>query len=533
MLDMRDFADAVVGVPGEGLNVEQRKLLTIGVELAAKPKLLLFLDEPTSGLDSQSSWAICAFLRKLADSGQAVLCTVHQPSAVLFQQFDRLLFLAAGGKTVYFGNIGENSRTLLDYFEGNGARQCGNQENPAEYMLEVVNKGENPKGQTWDAVWNNSTHHSDVMQELENIHSEKSGEPAREHEDAHAHAEFAMPFTTQLAVVTRRVMQQYWRMPSYVLAKFVLGTLSGLFIGFSFFNADGTLAGMQNVIFGVFMVITIFSTLVQQIQPHFITQRALYEVRERPSKAYSWKAFIIANIIVEIPYQVFTAILIYASFYYAIIGVQASDRQGLVLLFCIQLLLYASSFAHMTIAAFPDAQTASSIVTLLVFMSLTFCGVLQTADSLPRFWIFMYRVSPFTYWVSGIVSTQLHDRPVTCSAEETSSFNPPSGQTCGEYLQAFLSQAPGTLQNPEATENCQYCSLQVADQYLAGSRIYWSERWRNFGIMWAYILFNIFIAVLTYYLFRVKKWDLSSWKKTKTTKNAEKTAQDLNKSVRV
>lgn len=47
MLGMEDFAEAIVGVPGEGLNVEQRKLLTIGVELAAKPKLLLFLDEPT------------------------------------------------------------------------------------------------------------------------------------------------------------------------------------------------------------------------------------------------------------------------------------------------------------------------------------------------------------------------------------------------------------------------------------------------------------------------------------------------------
>ncbi|KAH0127430.1 putative ABC multidrug transporter, partial [Aureobasidium melanogenum] len=97
MLDMEDFAEAVVGVPGQGLNVEQRKLLTIGVELAAKPKLLLFLDEPTSGLDSQSAWAICAFLRKLANAGQAVLCTIHQPSAVLFQEFDRLLFLAKGG----------------------------------------------------------------------------------------------------------------------------------------------------------------------------------------------------------------------------------------------------------------------------------------------------------------------------------------------------------------------------------------------------------------------------------------------------
>src|SRR6201999_1874326 len=116
LLEMSEYADAVVGVPGEGLNVEQRKRLTIGVELAAKPQLLLFLDEPTSGLDSQTSWSILNLLEKLKDNGQAILCTIHQPSAMLFQRFDRLLFLAKGGKTVYFGAIGESSKTLIEYF---------------------------------------------------------------------------------------------------------------------------------------------------------------------------------------------------------------------------------------------------------------------------------------------------------------------------------------------------------------------------------------------------------------------------------
>src|SRR5204863_3499358 len=58
MLGMEEYADAIVGVLGEGLNVEQRKRLTIGVEIAAKPDLLLFFDEPTSGLDSQTAWSI-------------------------------------------------------------------------------------------------------------------------------------------------------------------------------------------------------------------------------------------------------------------------------------------------------------------------------------------------------------------------------------------------------------------------------------------------------------------------------------------
>lgn len=110
---MEDYSEAFVGVLGEGLNVEQRKRLTIGVELVAKPPLLLFVDEPTSGLDSQTSWAILDLLEKLSKAGQSILCTIHQPSAVLFQRFDRLLLLAEEGKTAYFGQYFHISRGIL------------------------------------------------------------------------------------------------------------------------------------------------------------------------------------------------------------------------------------------------------------------------------------------------------------------------------------------------------------------------------------------------------------------------------------
>jgi ABC-type multidrug transport system ATPase subunit len=229
MLNMEDFSEAVVGNPGEGLNVEQRKLLTIGVELAAKPALLLFLDEPTSGLDSQSSWSIVTFLRKLADSGQAVLSTIHQPSAILFQQFDRLLFLAKGGKTVYFGDIGENSRTLLDYFETHGAEPCGPNDNPAEYMLNIVGAGPSGKPtQDWSTVWNNSHEARNVQREIDQIHAENAKEEDVPRE--HADTEFAMPFSSQVWYVTRRVFQQYWRTPAYIYGKLLLGVVSALFM---------------------------------------------------------------------------------------------------------------------------------------------------------------------------------------------------------------------------------------------------------------------------------------------------------------
>ncbi|GME98306.1 unnamed protein product [Ambrosiozyma monospora] len=115
LLDMCPYADAIVGVAGEGLNIEQRKRLTMGVELAAKPQLLLFLDEPTSGLDSQTAWSICKLISKLSNDGQAIMCTIHQPSAILMKEFDRLLFLAKGGRTVYFGELGDGCETLIKY----------------------------------------------------------------------------------------------------------------------------------------------------------------------------------------------------------------------------------------------------------------------------------------------------------------------------------------------------------------------------------------------------------------------------------
>jgi ATP-binding cassette subfamily G (WHITE) protein 2 (PDR) len=178
-------------------------------------------------LDSQSSWAICAFLRKLADAGQAVLCTIHQPSAILFQEFDRLLFLAKGGKTVYFGPIGKNSRTLLDYYESHGARKCGDDENPAEYMLEIVNKGSQGHGADWHEVWKGSEEVEAVQRELDRIHEEKLKEQTNdEEEEAGSHNEFAMPFGSQLSIVMQRVFQQYWRMPEYILAKWMLGVVS-------------------------------------------------------------------------------------------------------------------------------------------------------------------------------------------------------------------------------------------------------------------------------------------------------------------
>jgi ABC-type multidrug transport system ATPase subunit len=319
LMNMREYADAIVGVPGEGLNVEQRKRLTIGVEFAARPKLLLFLDEPTSGLDSQTSWSICNLMDTLTKNGQAILCTIHQPSAMLFERFDRLLLLARGGKTVYFGEVGQGAKTLMEYFVRNGGASCPSGANPAEHMLNVI--GAAPGVQTnidWPSVWRKSPEYQAVQIELAGLKNltEKSASVIDSNQTS-SYSEFAAPLYDQIILVGRRVFQQYWRTPSYIYSKALLTVgsvsillmiepfqyltlfLQSLFIGFSFFKADNTKQGLQNQMFGVFVFLFVIVQLVLQIIPAFVAQRIMYESRERQSKTYAWQAFILSNIAVE------------------------------------------------------------------------------------------------------------------------------------------------------------------------------------------------------------------------------------------
>ncbi|KAL7928573.1 ABC-2 type transporter domain-containing protein [Trichoderma chlorosporum] len=515
LLDMEEYADAVVGVLGEGLNVEQRKRLTIGVELAAKPPLLLFVDEPTSGLDSQTSWAILDLLEKLSKAGQSILCTIHQPSAMLFQRFDRLLFLAKGGRTVYFGDIGENSSTMTAYFEKQGAPKCSPGENPAEWMLSAI--GAAPGSTTdidWRQAWLNSSEYQDVQTELQCLKDEGNSHGADLIQDKALYAEFAAPFWSQFFIVTQRVFQQIWRTPSYIYSKFALCFFVSLFIGLVFLNAPLTIQGLQNQMFAIFNILTIFGQLVQQQMPHFVTQRSLYEVRERPSKTYSWKIFMLSQVVAEIPWNSLMSIVMFVCVYYpvgfnnnAVPAHQVAERGGLMWLLFWEFLIFTCTFAHACIAITDTAEAGGNLANILFMLCLVFCGVLASPSSMPGFWIFMYRLSPFTYWVSAVLSTGLANTSVTCSSNELVHLDPPSGQTCGEYLGNFITAAGGYLQDSNATADCSYCPIADTNVFLTSVSSSYSHRWRDFGIGLAYIVFNIAASLFLYWLVRMpKKW---------------------------
>ena len=384
LLEMRSIAGATIGTIGAGLNQEQRKRVTIGVELASKPELLMFLDEPTSGLDSGAAFNIIRFLRKLADSGQALLVTIHQPSSVLFEHFDELILLKAGGRVVYHGELGKDSHHLIDYFERNGAEKCPPRSNPAEYMLEAIGAG-NPDytGQDWGDVWASSPQHASRSEDIQSmISSRRATSSNKGTEDER---EYAMPLSVQVSSVVKRSFTNYWRTPDYMIGKFMLHIVTGLFNTFTFYHVGNAQIDMQSRLFSVFMTLTISPPLIQQLQPKYLQFRKLYESREANSKIYSWLAFTTGAVLVELPYSLLAGTLYFMCWWWGALGRGATRfESGYTWMLLMLFEIYYVGFGQAIASFSPNELLASLLVPIFFLFVVSFCGIVVPFPALPH-----------------------------------------------------------------------------------------------------------------------------------------------------
>lgn len=89
-IELDGIKDMLVGMPGvNGLSTEQRKRLTIAVELVSNPSII-FMDEPTSGLDARAAAIVMRAVKNVSETGRTVVCTIHQPSIDIFEAFDEV-----------------------------------------------------------------------------------------------------------------------------------------------------------------------------------------------------------------------------------------------------------------------------------------------------------------------------------------------------------------------------------------------------------------------------------------------------------
>lgn len=217
-----------------------------------------------------SAWNLVRFLRKLADQGQAILCTIHQPSSLLFESFDRLLLLERGGETVYFGDIGQDSRIIREYFARQGA-PCPPNVNPAEYMLEAIGAGVSPRigDRDWKDVWLDSKEYQKVREEINAIKREGLSRPAPDSKTLSTckfsryaldpitltlNSTDATSFLYQLRIVVERNNLALWRSPEYIFTRLFVAAFISLFISLSFLQLGTGTRDLQFRVFSMYVV---------------------------------------------------------------------------------------------------------------------------------------------------------------------------------------------------------------------------------------------------------------------------------------
>ncbi|KAI0307355.1 ABC-2 type transporter-domain-containing protein [Multifurca ochricompacta] len=459
LLELQDFANAIVGT----LDIGARKRLTIGVELASKPGLLLFLDEPTSGLDAQSAWNLVRVLRRLADQGQAILCTIHQPSSVLFESFDRLLLLVKGGHTVYFGDIGPGSSVVREYFARYGA-VCPPHANPAEHILDVTGAGLTPRigNRDWRDVWLDSPEFHLIF----------------------SHLKDATPFLHQLTVVTKRSFVTLWRSPDYIFTRLFLHFFTSLFVSLVFLQLERSSRDLQYRVFSIFWVTVLPSILINQILPVFITKR------EFSRAMYSPEVFAIAQFLGEIPYSALCAVVYWIIMIYVQGFGQGSAGLGGIWLQLVVILfveLFGVSLGQLIAAITPSVQVGVLFDPFIMVVLTTFCGVTIPFPYLAHSWrLLVYQLNPFTRLLGAMLATELHGLQIQCKLDEFAVFEPPPGQSCAAWANDFVNAFGGYLDNPSELQGCRYCQFKVGDEYMIPLNMYYENRWKDTLIIFAF-----------------------------------------------
>ncbi|KAI4727927.1 hypothetical protein E4T49_04284 [Aureobasidium sp. EXF-10728] len=483
LLELGPIADALIGTPGEGgLGVEERKRVTIAVELAAKPPHLLFLDEPTSGLDSQAAYSIVFFLQRIAREGIPIICTIHQPSGVLFEMFDHVLLLAPGGRTIYFGETGKNSAKVVEYFDRYGAHM-NESENPAEFIISTVSGADNSA--VWHDNWLQSPEKARVQQTIQMINEKTS---VAGQSTSSSTGQFAMPIWPQIKAVTKRHWISVWRDGSYNFSRFFKFLWCELFISFTYFMVKTDIQGLQNNVLNLLIIVQIIPAVAPDLQSMWFSKWATFEARER-NGIYSWKALTTAMISVEMPYMIVGFTLIYFCMYWTVGYTNETTIAGYEYLQFLTCGIFALTWNQLLATMFTNMQTCGLASALFWNILMIFNGTLIPHAALNDFYRnWLYWLDPFRWFFGGSVSNLLKPVPVNCSANDLARFDPPAGQTCAAYAADYLSRSTGYLVNPEATHDCGYCPYSQGSEYAATMDYFYSQRWRDWGIFLVFAL---------------------------------------------
>ncbi|KAF0684230.1 Aste57867_23784 [Aphanomyces stellatus] len=384
----------------------ERKRVTIGVELLSNPSIL-FLDEPTTGLDSRAATIVMECIKRIAQSGRTVVCTIHQPSTVLFELFDMLLLLKTGGEMVYFGHLGSESSQLIDYFsQFEGLDPIRTNENPASYMLNCIGAGTGGAKVNVDFA---VVYKASRLGMSNDATVDKWRQPNGA--DLRQLTSHEVSLGRQFCLLFRRQWMTYLRSPYFNLGRVMLILVIALVFGSCFYGKQ--LETSVDVISQASMlffasVCLCFVWLVMTMA--FTSGNRAVFYREHLSVMYSPLAHALSLALVEFVYCVGLATFNLAVFYWLNDLSGSTDAWLFYWLGLTVSLASLSYLGHVLIYITPSLQMA--ILASGAFGTLIFvlCGFMIDGHTMAKGWTWVYWISPYHYLLEIIIMAQYNDQ---------------------------------------------------------------------------------------------------------------------------
>lgn len=410
LVELNPIRNVLVGLPGvDGLSTEQRKRLTIAVELVANPSII-FMDEPTSGLDARAAAIVMRTVRNTVDTGRTVVCTIHQPSIDIFEAFDELLLMKRGGQVIYAGPLGHHSNKLIEYFEVvPGVPKIKDGYNPATWMLDISTSSmEEQLNVDFAQTYANSS----LYQRNQELIKELST-PAPGSKDLYFPSEYSQPFHEQCKACFWKQRQSYWRNPQYNAIRFFLTIVIGVLFGLIFWNKGRKTEKRQDLMnFLGAMYSAIFflgATNASSVQPIISIERTVL-YRERAAGMYSPLAYAIAQVAIEAIYVAVQSVA-YTLLLYSMIGFEWEFGKFLwFLYFIITSFIYFTLYGMMLVALTPGHQIAAICMSFFLSFWNLFSGFLIPRPQIPIWWRWYYWLSPVAWTIYGLVASQVGDK---------------------------------------------------------------------------------------------------------------------------
>ncbi|XP_045830146.1 pleiotropic drug resistance protein 1-like [Trifolium pratense] len=406
LVELNPLRNTIVGLPGvSGLSTEQRKRLTIAVELVANPSII-FMDEPTSGLDARAAAIVMRTVRNTVDTGRTVVCTIHQPSIDIFEAFDELLLMKSGGQEIYVGPLGRYSNQLIKYFESiEGVSKIKDGCNPATWMLEVTSPSQElALGVDFHEIYKNSELYRRNKQLIAEL-----GKPAPGSNDLHFPTQYSQSFLVQCMACLWKQRWSYWRNPPYTAVRFYFATFIALMFGTMFWDLGRKYSkGLDLANAMGSMYTAVFFIGVQNsasVQPVVSVERTVF-YREKAAGMYSALPYALAQVVIELPY-IFVQALSYGVIVYAMIGFEWTIPKFFWYMFFMYFTFcYFTFYGMMTMAAAPDHHIAAVLASAFYGLWNLFSGFLIPRTRMPVWWRWFYWANPVAWSLYGLFASQ-------------------------------------------------------------------------------------------------------------------------------